>query len=39
MQIASVLSLILKHKSFVGLAYQSMFRLIIEYTSLRDFGP
>jgi len=29
-------------KPFVGLAYQSkdiVFRLIIEYSSLRDFGP
>jgi hypothetical protein len=31
-----------EHKAFVGLAYQGkdivVFRLIIEYSSLRDFG-
>jgi hypothetical protein len=31
-----------KWKQFVGLAYQGkdiLFRFIIEYSSLRDFGP
>ncbi len=39
---ANVINDINKSLEFVGLAYQGkdiVFRLIIEYSSLRDFGP